>query len=341
MGDTSFSSDYSVGSNSPTRKGSPSTRLSTSFNSHPSRSESGSSSSSPSSRLSSSPCSSSNGEQGDGEELEKILGIKPKVACEVCGKKVVNMKAHVKRIHGEGRPGCTVTCGQCDRTVLLSGLGQHFLDNHLETERSISPPPPLSDEEIQLSISSSPHPKKRQKNDLDLPPSTSNQPSPQISCSSRIPSSSLAEEELNTPVGNVFLRTYDNRKCKILPSLDLNQNFEEGEKGSVSEQGGGDEHGNSGIPEGIEKQRDHIQFWIKSNDRDLKGEEVRTMRIKMAPGKTIRRVKKSYIDKLGLDKNKQGELQFMVRGRKCEDQELVGQLDNETLVAEGLWFNIV
>jgi hypothetical protein len=37
----------------------------------------------------------------------------------------------VKRIHGEGRPGCTVTCGQCDRTVLLSGLGQHVLDNHL------------------------------------------------------------------------------------------------------------------------------------------------------------------------------------------------------------------
>ena len=89
----------------------------------------------------------------------------------------------------------------------------------------------------------------------------------------------------------MFLRTNDNRKCKILPSLDLNQNFEEGEKGSVSEQGGGDEHGNSGIPEGLEKQRDHIQFWIKSNDRDLKGEEVRTMRIKMAPGKTIRRVK--------------------------------------------------
>ena len=60
----------------------------------------------------------------------------------------------------------------------------------------------------------------------------------------------------------------------------------------------------------------------------------------MAPGKTIRRVKKSYIDKLGLDKDKQRELQFMVRGRKLENQELVGQLENDILVAEGLWFNI-
>ena len=44
--------------------------------------------------------------------------------------------------------------------------------------------------------------------------------------------------------------------------------------------------GISGIPEGLEKQRKYIQIWIKSNDRDLKGEEVRTMRIKMAPDKT-------------------------------------------------------
>jgi hypothetical protein len=306
---------------------SPSTRLSTSFNSHPSRSES-SSSSSPCSRLSPSSCSSSNGEQGDGEELEKIIGIKPKVACEVCGKKVVNMKAHMKRMHAEGRPGCTVTCGQCDRTVLLSGLGQHVLDNHLETERSISPPPPLSDEEIPLS--SSPHNKKK-KNDLDQLPSTSN----------HLSSESSLAEEINSPVGNVILRTNDNRKCKILPSLDLNQNSEQGEKDSVVEQGGGDEQANRVIPEGLEKQSDDIQFWIKSNDKDLKGEEVRTMRIKMAPGKTIRRAKKSYMNKLGLDKDKQKELQFMVRGRKLDNQELVGQLENETLVAEGLWFNIV
>ena len=262
MGDTSFSSDYSVGSNSPIRRGSPSTRLSTSFNSHPSRSES-SSSSSPSSRLSPSSCSSSNGEQGDGEELEKILGIKPKVACEVCEKKVVNMKAHVKRMHAEGRPGCTVTCGQCDRTVLLSGLGQHVLDNHLETERSISPPPPLSDEETHQSLSPSPHSMKKKKNDLDLPPSTNNQLSPQISSSSGIPASSQAEKATISPVGNAFLRTNENRKCKILPSLDFNQNSEQEEKGSVVVQGGVEEQANSGIPEGLEKQREYIQFWIK------------------------------------------------------------------------------
>ena len=60
----------------------------------------------------------------------------------------------------------------------------------------------------------------------------------------------------------MFLRTYD--KHKALPSLDINQNSEQGEKGSDVEQGGVEEHPNSGIPEGLEKHREYIQFWIKT-----------------------------------------------------------------------------
>ena len=132
-----------------------------------------------------------------------------KVACDVCGKKVMNMKAHVKRMHGGGRPGCTVT-------VVLSGLGQHVLDNHSESERSISPPPHLSDEDIQQSISDYPQHKKK-KNDLDLPPFTSNQLSPQIFCRSGSinPASSRTDEELNSPVLKLFLRT----KSRLKPEL--------------------------------------------------------------------------------------------------------------------------
>jgi hypothetical protein len=146
--DTSFSSEESV-VNSPIKNRFQSSRLSTSSNSHPSRSESSPSTQtlSSSSSTSVSPCSSSSIKQADGEELEKQLGIKPKYPCEMCGKKVIDMKSHVKRMHGEGTPGCTVACGQCDRTVLLSCLGQHVMDYHMETERSISPPSPISDVE--------------------------------------------------------------------------------------------------------------------------------------------------------------------------------------------------
>ena len=81
--------------------------------------------------------------------LDKLLGIKPKLACDLCGKKVLHMKSHMKKMHGEGRPGCVVECGQCDRTILLSDMTDHVLNYHIRLERS---PSPHSGEEQQFSL---------------------------------------------------------------------------------------------------------------------------------------------------------------------------------------------
>ena len=52
----------------------------------------------------------------------------------------------------------------------------------------------------------------------------------------------------------------------------------------------------------VVKTMDTIHFWIKTKDRDLAGEQVRSLKIKMAPFRTIGGAKRSYSDKLGLDK---------------------------------------
>ena len=81
-----------------------------------------------------------------------------------------------------------------------------------------------------------------------------------------------------------------------------------------------------------------IQFWIKTKDRSLEGKQIRSMECKMAPFRTVGRAKRRYGDKLGLDKNKQDELQFMLEGRMLRDEEEVGKLTNKTISADGLWF---
>ena len=81
-----------------------------------------------------------------------------------------------------------------------------------------------------------------------------------------------------------------------------------------------------------------IQFLIKTKDRSLEGEHIRSMKCKMVPLRTVGSAKRSYSDKLGLDKNKQDELQFMLEGRMLIDEEEVGKLTNKTITADGLWF---
>jgi len=75
--------------------------------------------------------------------LDNLLGIKQRIACEFCGKKVQKnyMKRHMKNVHGEGKPGCLVECGQCDKRIFLSDLSNHVLNYHLWSEES---PPMLS-----------------------------------------------------------------------------------------------------------------------------------------------------------------------------------------------------
>ena len=86
------------------------------------------------------------------------------------------------------------------------------------------------------------------------------------------------------------------------------------------------------------KSKEIVHFWIKTEDRDLDAAKVRSLKIKMASFKTIRRAKKSYSDKLGLEENKLEKLQFMFEGRMLEDEEQVGKFNQKVIYAEGLWF---
>ena len=88
----------------------------------------------------------------------------------------------------------------------------------------------------------------------------------------------------------------------------------------------------------VAKDKKYIEFLIKTKDRGRNGEEVKNMKLKMAPSKKVIVVKKCYVNKLGLDKDKMGELQLMLNGRKLEEEELVDKLDNVTVMADGLWF---
>ena len=98
------------------------------------------------------------------------------------------------------------------------------------------------------------------------------------------------------------------------------------------------DNNNNDVPTEVAKDKKYIEFLIKTKDRGRNGEEVKSMKLKVAPSKKVIVVKKCYVNKLGLDKDKMGELQLMVNGRKLEEEELVDKLDNLTVMADGLWF---
>ena len=79
--------------------------------------------------------------------LDDLLGIKQRITCEFCGRKVQKnyLSRHMKNIHSEGKPGCVVECGQCDKRILLTDMRNHVLNNHLGLEES---PPSLSDASV-------------------------------------------------------------------------------------------------------------------------------------------------------------------------------------------------
>ena len=63
--------------------------------------------------------------------------MKVKYPCEISGKKVMDMKGHVKRMHkGQGQAN-TITCGHCDKTILHSNLVKHVLEYRMEEEKSV------------------------------------------------------------------------------------------------------------------------------------------------------------------------------------------------------------
>ena len=273
--------------------------------------------------------------------------MKVKYPCEMCGKKVLNMRGHVKRMHEGQEQANTITCGQCDETILQSSLGKHVLEYHMEEEESLSPPllsdedsdPVMEIDQPQVEFQSIPPVRKK-----SLVPMTDLQTKGPPADVTGNDNSDVVNDEVSDPASG------HQKNQMVLPRLsrlfnrdiivDLNLNTVE--KVDTVLATGDDKvtkaDSNCSIKD-VVKPKETIQFCIKTKDRDLEGEQVRSLKIKMPPFRTVRRAKSSYSDKLGLDKNKQEELQFMLEGRILEDEEEVGKLNNKTIFAAGLWFS--
>eukprot|EP00092_Neocalanus_flemingeri_P040223 GFUD01043812.1.p1 GENE.GFUD01043812.1~~GFUD01043812.1.p1 ORF type:complete len:386 (+),score=101.82 GFUD01043812.1:591-1748(+) len=137
-----------------------------------------------------------------------------------------------------------------------------------------------------------------------------------------------------------FLKTLKNTNSKLMKSLkktgdesylysnvDLNQNQK-----TEFKEGPGHE-----ILECVTNSSGKVQFLVKSREMSFNGGKVKSRRIVMRPAETVGDAKKSYVKRLVLDRARE-QLQFWVEERRLENQELVGQLDNKTVIAEGLYW---
>jgi len=275
---------------------------------------------------------SSTSKRSSGKKFKKQHVVKVKYPCEMCGKKVMNMRGHVERMHGGQIETSRVTCGQCDRTILQSNLGKHVLEYHMQEEESVSPPL-LSDEDsdsVEFQSHISVYNKKSLVSMADF--------------QDEEPLAEVMTAALNDEVSE-SASGHQNKKL-VLPRLsrmfnrdivvDQNQNTVEKVVLATVD----DKLTNERSINNVVKTMETIHFSIKTRDRDLEGEPVRSLKIKMAPFRTIGRAKRSYGDKLGLAKNKHEELQFMVNGRMLEDDEEVRMLHKKTIFAVGLWFSV-
>merc|ERR1719318_928883 len=84
-----------------------------------------------------------------------------------------------------------------------------------------------------------------------------------------------------------------------------------------------------------------VQFLVKSKEKNPLGGKVKSMRMVMSSVKTVEQVKRKYCIKQVLNRDRLGELQLMMEGRRLDKQELVGQLDNKVVMANGLSFMAV
>eukprot|EP00092_Neocalanus_flemingeri_P033662 GFUD01036593.1.p1 GENE.GFUD01036593.1~~GFUD01036593.1.p1 ORF type:complete len:497 (-),score=117.68 GFUD01036593.1:175-1665(-) len=137
-----------------------------------------------------------------------------------------------------------------------------------------------------------------------------------------------------------FLKTLKNTNSKLMKSLkktgdesylysnvDLNRNQK-----TEFKEGPGHE-----ILECVTNSSGKVQFLVKSREMSFNGGKVKSRRIVMRPAETVGDAKKSYVKRLVLDRARE-QLQFWVEERRLENQELVGQLDNKTVIAEGLYW---
>jgi len=346
------------------------------------------------------PTASTGSVSEDVEMLDDLLGIKKKVACDLCGKKVLHMKSHMNKVHGEGRPGCAVECGQCDGTILLSEMSRHVLNYHLRLEKS---PSPLSDEV---------HASQGSDKSQTVNVAKSSQSSIQEICSQEAFDYNFSEtdtrqkseandgiieghEENNSSKDQAQSTNLEEKKEKddfISFLCDDNEDTDDGElyvKSSTEvgistnndqslEKSNQENKGNVGIksflcddsddsndsdisiveivPPVSMMMTDHnqnrvkvesrpenikVKFLVKCKEKNLSGGKVKSMRLVMRQVKTVGQAKRRYSIKHVLDKNRLGDLQFMVEGRRLDDEDLVDQLDSKIVMAEGLGFLIL
>ena len=134
--------------------------------------------------------------------------------------------------------------------------------------------------------------------------------------------SDISIVEIVPPVSNLGISSHvDDGLCRTDLDTDCNQNSQPKLK-PMSREG-------------------KIQFWVKSKVKTLSSGKVKSRRIVMRPVKTVGQAKISYSNKLELDMNRRGELQFMMEGRILKEKEQVGLRNNTIVMAEGLCFKAV
>jgi len=81
-----------------------------------------------------------------------------------------------------------------------------------------------------------------------------------------------------------------------------------------------------------------VQFLVKCREVNPRGGKVKSMRLVMRNTTTVEQAKRKYSNKQVLDKNKIGDLQFVVDGDLLADAEVVEKFDGKIVMAQNLTY---
>jgi len=228
--------------------------------------------------------------------LDNLLGIKQRVACDLCGREVLNLKRHMRNVHAEGKPGCVVECCHCDRKIFLRDMRAHMLNYHIKLEE----PPIVSD--------GSPTPSQllvKEKSETDIE-----------KVNQREVVSFLFDESDDTDDSDIVIEEIIPPSPNVIPDENENKNLK------------------ADVPAVNRK----VQFLVKCREVNPQGKKVKSMRLVMKNTTTVEQAKRKYSNKQVLDKNKIGDLQFVVDGNLLADADVVEKLDQKIVIAKNLVF---
>jgi len=306
--------------------------------------------------------------------LDDLLGIKQTIACEFCGKKLQkkSMKKHMENIHGEGKPGCVVECGQCDKRIILKELSSHVLNYHLGLEES---PPILSEQcspsskhpsivELvkkkleQTTVSDGQYLNNPRKNceksgngsvveckestDLFFDSDDDSDKDDDIDIVSKYTINDVIPREGESFVRKHSMNNYQEKGKKVEIKSFLNDVSDDTDdsdiviEGIIPSAAKLDENYNRLLKPVIQPAK--VQFLIKCKEKSRSGGKVKSMRLVMRDIKTIGQAKRKYSNKQELDKNRIGELQFVMEGAILADEDKVEKLNQKVVMARQLCF---